>query len=68
MLQGAFLNSLGLRERAARLGASADETTRRSLHEAAERLTAREQMGTSFKVLAVTRQSISPPPFPPVGV
>ena len=43
--QGAFLSALGIHARAARLGGSAPAD--------AERLTADEQMGTLFKVLAI---------------
>jgi SAM-dependent MidA family methyltransferase len=58
-----FLLSLGLVERAGRLGAEADEPTRGALRAAVERLAGVDQMGTLFKVLAVTRPGILPPPF-----
>ena len=62
--QGEFLLRLGLLERAGQLGATADETTRETLHAAVGRLAGPDQMGTLFKVLAVTRKGVEPPPFP----
>jgi SAM-dependent MidA family methyltransferase len=58
-----FLLPLGLLARAGRLGANADEATRAALRAAVERLAGADQMGTLFKVLALTRSGIRPPPF-----
>jgi SAM-dependent MidA family methyltransferase len=65
LTQGEFLLSLGLLERAGRLGADADKAMRETLRAAVERLAGEEQMGTLFKVLAVTSADVSPPPFAP---
>jgi SAM-dependent MidA family methyltransferase len=65
LAQGRFLLELGLLERAGQLGAAADEGTREKLRAAVERLAAPDQMGTLFKVLAITRPGITPPPFGP---
>jgi NADH dehydrogenase [ubiquinone] 1 alpha subcomplex assembly factor 7 len=62
--QGEFLLGLGLRERAGKLGASADDATREAIRNAVERLAGPGGMGTLFKVLALTRPTIAPPPFP----
>ena len=61
--QSDFLVSLGLLERAGRLGAKADGTAREALRVAVERLASPEQMGTLFKAMAVTRPGVVPPPF-----
>ncbi len=61
--QGAFLLALGLLERAARLGSDADDAARETLRSAANRLAGPEEMGTLFKVMALTRPGIRPPPF-----
>lgn len=58
-----FLLALGLRERAARLGEHAEKSVRASLHAALKRLTDADQMGTLFKVLAITTPGIHLPPF-----
>jgi SAM-dependent MidA family methyltransferase len=63
MAQGEFLLSLGLLERAGQLGADADEGTREALRAAVERLAGENEMGTLFKVLALTRSGIHCPPF-----
>jgi SAM-dependent MidA family methyltransferase len=63
--QGEFLLQCGLLERAGRLGAAADEAERNALREAVQRLAGRQQMGSLFKVLAVTQPGIAPPPFGP---
>ena len=63
MAQGDFLLRLGLLERAGRLGAEMDEAGRESLRAAAERLAGPDEMGTLFKVLAVTRPGVKLPPF-----
>jgi NADH dehydrogenase [ubiquinone] 1 alpha subcomplex assembly factor 7 len=65
--QGEFLLSLGLLERAGQLGAMADERQREAVRRDVERLAGPEQMGTLFKVLAVTMPGITPPPFPASG-
>jgi len=63
--QGEFLVPLGLVERAGRLGGAADEVTREAIRAAVERLAGPEQMGKLFKVLAITRPGVTPPPFGP---
>jgi NADH dehydrogenase [ubiquinone] 1 alpha subcomplex assembly factor 7 len=60
--QGDFLAALGLAQRAERLSRDAASPTRAAVAAAAERLTAPDQMGTLFKVLAVTPRGIAPPP------
>jgi SAM-dependent MidA family methyltransferase len=54
---------LGLLERAGRLGGTGDEAMREKLRAAVERLAKPDQMGALFKVLAVTRPGLAPPPF-----
>jgi NADH dehydrogenase [ubiquinone] 1 alpha subcomplex assembly factor 7 len=61
--QREFLVSLGLLERAGKLGAGADRATRDMLRAAVERLAGPDQMGTLFKVMAITPLGILPPPF-----
>ena len=61
--QGAFLLSLGLAERAGRLGADKDEATRADIVSQVERLVLPEEMGTLFKVIAVTPQGVVVPGF-----
>ena len=61
--QGDFLLALGLAERAGRLGADKDEATRADLVSQVSRLVAPEEMGSLFKVLAVTPPGIVPPGF-----
>jgi SAM-dependent MidA family methyltransferase len=63
LTQHDFLMSLGLLERAARLGGNADDAARKALHAAVDRLAGADQMGTLFKVLAITRPGVRPPPF-----
>jgi NADH dehydrogenase [ubiquinone] 1 alpha subcomplex assembly factor 7 len=58
MNQGDFLVSLGLLERAGRLGRNADAATREALRVAVERLAGAGQMGRLFKVAAIARPSI----------
>ncbi len=65
--QGDFLLALGLAERAGRLGADKDEATRADLVSQVTRLVAPEEMGSLFKVLAVTPPGIAPPGFSPTG-
>ncbi|QPC88426.1 class I SAM-dependent methyltransferase [Mesorhizobium sp. NBSH29] len=52
-LQGDFLISMGLLERAGQLGADASEDLRNRLRGEVERLAGPDQMGTLFKVLAL---------------
>jgi SAM-dependent MidA family methyltransferase len=63
LTQGEFLLKLGLLERAARLGATADAAARESLRAAVDRLAKPDQMGALFKVLAITRPGLEPLPF-----
>ena len=52
--QGEFLLQLGLLERAGQLGAGKSASVQESIRDAVERLAAPDQMGTLFKVLAIT--------------
>ena len=61
--QGHFLLGMGILERAGRLGASADEATRGKIADEVERLAGPQAMGELFKVMAVTRPGLVPPPF-----
>ena len=63
MPQGEFLMALGLAERAGRLGAGAESAARAAIRAAVERLAGPDQMGTLFKVLALTPPGLIPPPF-----
>lgn len=63
--QGEFLLSLGLRERAAALAEAGGAARRAELQAAVERLAAPDAMGRLFKVLALTRPGVAPPPFRP---
>lgn len=63
MDQGRFLMRLGLAERAGSLGATADEATRDRLTAEVTRLVHPDEMGTLFKVLAVTRPGLTPAPW-----
>jgi SAM-dependent MidA family methyltransferase len=65
LTQGEFLLSLGLLERAGRLGATASDEERENIRAAVERLAAPEQMGRLFKAMALTRAGLSLPPFTP---
>lgn len=60
--QGQFLDRLGLKARADRLAAGLTGTALRSHRAAERRLTAPEEMGTLFKVLAVFAPGAPPPP------
>ncbi|MGS1093854.1 class I SAM-dependent methyltransferase [Aquamicrobium terrae] len=62
--QGAFLLTMGLLERAGRLGADADEAARQAITAQVERLAAPDQMGDLFKVLAVLPKDAADVPFP----
>ena len=63
--QGEFLLSLGLLERAGRLGAEGGEVARQAVQAAVERLagSGTGQMGQLFKVLAVASQPLELAPF-----
>ena len=63
--QGDFLLSLGLLQRAGRLGAALDEKGRADIERAVARLAGRGagEMGALFKVLAVATMPIPLPPF-----
>ena len=61
--QGDFLLSLGLLERAGRLGAGKDATAQDAIRAAVERLAGPGAMGTLFKVLCVTGGDLVAPPF-----
>lgn len=63
--QGAFLLSLGLRERAEALGTQAEAENRATIEAAARRLAGTEpgEMGRLFKVLCASSGSLSLPPF-----
>jgi SAM-dependent MidA family methyltransferase len=62
--QGDFLISMGLLERAGRLGANANEATRERISGEVERLAGPAQMGDLFKVLAILPKDASNVPFP----
>lgn len=61
--QGDFLLKLGLAERAGRLGADKDLATRERITGEVARLVAPEEMGTLFKVMAVTAPGVVPAPW-----
>ncbi|MFH1795150.1 MAG: class I SAM-dependent methyltransferase [Pseudomonadota bacterium] len=63
MPQGEFLLVMGLLERAGALGAAANEARREEIRSEVERLAAPDQMGTLFKVLAISREPIELAPF-----
>ncbi|MEJ1160757.1 class I SAM-dependent methyltransferase [Prosthecomicrobium sp. N25] len=63
MEQGDFLLALGLAERAGRLGADQDEAGRARITGEVARLVSAEEMGTLFKVMAVTRPGLVPAPW-----
>jgi SAM-dependent MidA family methyltransferase len=65
MTQGNFLMSMGLLERAGRLGANADLETRERLSGEVERLAGPDQMGNLFKALAIVPYGTAIPPFSP---
>jgi len=56
MTQGAFLLSMGLRERAATLGANRTESQRQTIRHAVERLAGPSSMGSLFKVIAIAAE------------
>jgi NADH dehydrogenase [ubiquinone] 1 alpha subcomplex assembly factor 7 len=61
--QGAFLERLGGRERTTVLAARATPVQRQALETGFTRLTAAEQMGSLFKVLAAASPGLLPPGF-----
>ena len=61
--QGDFLLALGLAERAGRLGADKDSKTRDSIAADVQRLVGAEEMGSLFKVLAMTVPGLKPAGF-----
>ena len=61
--QGDFLLSLGLLERAGRLGAGKDVAAQDAIRAAVERLAGPDAMGTLFKVLCITGGNLVAPPF-----
>ena len=63
MTQGAFLMSLGLKERVERLIAGAGNEASTEILSAAHRLADTSQMGDLFKVLAISSSGIALPPF-----
>jgi NADH dehydrogenase [ubiquinone] 1 alpha subcomplex assembly factor 7 len=60
--QGAFLMAIGLGQRAQQLAAGAGEARQADILSALKRLTAAEEMGSLFKVLALQHKSLPPPP------
>lgn len=63
MPQGDFLLGLGLLERAGRLGAGKSGDVQERIRGEVERLAGPGEMGTLFKVLAVTPSTVAIPPF-----
>lgn len=59
--QGEFLSRLGIDERARRLAAGKPAAKAAAIAAAAERLTAPDQMGSLFKVMAVAPPNLTPP-------
>lgn len=62
--QGEFLVSMGLLERAGRLGAESSMETRKAISDAVERLASPRAMGELFKVLAFASPAIDLAGFP----
>jgi NADH dehydrogenase [ubiquinone] 1 alpha subcomplex assembly factor 7 len=62
MTQGSFLRALGIEKRAENLLARATPAQASDIKIAIGRLTATDQMGTLFKVLAATQPCLPPPP------
>ncbi len=60
--QGTFLETLGIRERADKLMVKADAALRAEIRSALARLTSTEGMGTLFKVMAIGKSKMPPPP------
>ncbi len=63
MTQGAFLMSLGLKQRCDRLLATAKDDEAQKIISGAQRLADTTQMGELFKVIVLTSRRIVPPPF-----
>ena len=63
--QGSFLLALGLAERAGRLGSDKDRHQREAITADVHRLVSAEEMGTLFKVLAITRPGLTTAGFAP---
>ncbi len=63
MTQGEFLVAMGLLDRAGRLGAGRDHAFQEKIHADVERLASPDQMGTLFKVLAITSSGTRLFPF-----
>jgi SAM-dependent MidA family methyltransferase len=61
LAQGAFLNSLGIRERADRLHQNTDPDQQREIAAALLRLTSADAMGELFKVMALSDAGAPPP-------
>ncbi len=61
--QGEFLLSMGILERAGRLGATATEVERRQIETDVERLAGPSGMGELFKAMAITPRQVSIQPF-----
>lgn len=61
--QGDFLLRLGLAERAGRLGANKDKAARDQIVADVNRLVGSDEMGSLFKVLAVTARGLKPAGF-----
>jgi SAM-dependent MidA family methyltransferase len=61
--QAEFLLGMGFLERAGRLGADADATTRQRLQSEVDRLAGPEAMGQLFKALALAPPGVRLPPF-----
>ena len=62
LAQGAFLEALGIRERADALMREAPAAHRDEIRSALARLTGTEEMGTLFKAMAIARSDTLPPP------
>ncbi|WP_273792333.1 class I SAM-dependent methyltransferase [Brucella anthropi] len=65
MTQGEFLLAMGLLDRAGRLGAGKDLAFQEKIKQDVERLAAPDQMGTLFKVLALSDRQTRLYPFAP---
>ena len=63
MTQAEFLLAMGLLDRAGRLGTGHDEAFQKKIREDVERLAAPDQMGTLFKVLALSDKATPLFPF-----
>ncbi|NKC02519.1 class I SAM-dependent methyltransferase [Brucella haematophila] len=63
MTQGEFLLTMGLLDRAGRLGTGRDSTFQEKIRQDVERLAAPDQMGTLFKVLAFSDRDTRLIPF-----